>query len=196
MSSASAVPTALVLAAGQSTRIQAVAPDCPKPLIVVAGETVLERNLRQLAAAGVHQAWINLHYRGEQIEALIGDGRAFGLRVEYSWEPELLGTAGAARKLEAALAADTFFVVYGDNLTALDLGALAAQHRRHGAVATIAVFDRERIPNTGLAGGRVVMDAERRVTQFVEGGDAASPYVNAGVYALEPGVLAAVPPGR
>src|SRR4051812_13478345 len=138
MSSASAVPTALVLAAGQSTRIQAVAPDCPKPLIVVAGETVLERNLRQLAAAGVHQAWINLHYRGEQIEALIGDGRAFGLRVEYSWEPALLGTAGAAKKLEAALAAGTFFFVYGGKLTAPGLGALAPPHHTPGAPAAIA----------------------------------------------------------
>src|SRR4051794_888009 len=196
MGNASPVRTALVLAAGRSTRIQAVAPDCPKPLIPVAGEPVLERNLRQLAAAGVCDVWINLHYRGEQIEALVGDGARFGLRADYSWEPELLGTAGAAKKLEAALATDTFFVVYGDNLTALNLGALAAQHRRHGAVATIAVFDRDRIPNTGLAGGRVLMDAEGQVTQFVEGGEAASPYVNAGVYALEPGVLATIPPGR
>jgi mannose-1-phosphate guanylyltransferase len=195
MHNACPVRTALVLAAGRSTRIQAVAPDRPKPLIVVAGETVLERNLRRLAAAGVRDVWINLHYRGEQIEALVGDGARFGLCVQYSWEPTLLGTAGAAKKLEAALGAETFFVVYGDNLTALDLGALAAQHRARGAAATIAVFDCERIPNTGLAGGRVVLDAEQRVREFVEGGPATSPYVNAGVYTLEPGVLAAIPPG-
>ncbi|HLH23999.1 MAG TPA: nucleotidyltransferase family protein [Chloroflexota bacterium] len=195
MAKAAPVQTALVLAAGKSTRIQPVAPDRPKPLIVVAGQTVLERNLRQLAAAGVRDVWINLHYRGEQIAALIGDGARLGLHVRYSWEPDLLGTAGAAKKLEAALAADTFLVVYGDNLTALDLAALTAQHRARAAVATIAVFDRDRVPNTGLAGGRVVVDAEGRVMRFVEGGAADSPYVNAGVYALEPRVLAAIAPG-
>ena len=195
MGKAPPVPTALVLAAGKSTRIQAVAPDRPKPLILVAGEAVLERNLRQLAAAGVRDVWINLHYRGEQIQTLVGDGGRLGLRVRYSWEPELLGTAGAAKKLEAALGEDTFLVVYGDNLTAFDLAALVAQHRARAAAATIAVFDRERVPNTGLAGGRVVVDADHRVTQFLEGGTAASPYVNAGVYALEPRVLAAIPMG-
>lgn len=195
MDSSAPVATALILAAGKSTRIQAVASDRPKPLIVVAGETVLERNVRQVAAAGVRDVWINLHYRGEQIQALIGDGARFGVRVRYSWEPELLGTAGAAKKLEGALGWGTFLVVYGDNLTALDLGALVAQHRARGALATLAVFDRERVPNTGLAGGRVVLDAGGRVREFVEGAALASPYVNAGVYALEPGVLAAIPAG-
>ncbi|HEY7060523.1 MAG TPA: nucleotidyltransferase family protein [Chloroflexota bacterium] len=191
----SLVHAALVLAAGNSTRIQAVAPDRPKPLISVAGETVLERNLRLLAGAGVADVWINLHYRGEQIEALVGDGSRFGLLVRYSREPELLGTAGAAKNLQSELGRDTFLVLYGDNLIDLDLGALVAQHRARAALATLAIFDRNRVPHTGLAGGRVEVTANGAVRAFVEGGNLASPYVNAGVYALEPNVLDAVPAG-
>ena len=187
------VHSALVLAAGKSTRIRSVVSDRPKPLVSLAGQTVLERNLRQLAAAGVQEVWINLHYRGEQVEALVGDGSRYGLQVRYSWEPELLGTAGAAKKLEAALGADTFLVVYGDDLTALDLGDLVATHRRRGAVATLAVFDSNRVPNAGLASGRVVLGEAGRVVNFEEGGTSCSPYVNAGLYALEPEVLATIP---
>lgn len=189
------VQRALVLAAGKGTRIRKVAPDRPKPLIKLAGKTVLERNLLQLATAGVREVWINLHHQGEQIAALIGDGERYGLQVHFSWETDLLGTAGAAKKLEHVLAGDTFLVVYGDNLTAIDLHEMVAYHHQHGASATIAVFDRDRVPNTGLAGGRVVLGKGGRVFRFEEASTSNSPYVNAGVYALEPSVLAIIPPG-
>lgn len=188
------VQRALVLAAGKSTRIQTVVPDRPKPLIVVGGQTVLERNLRQLAASGVRDVWINVHYRGEQIESLIGNGYRYGLQVRYSWESELLGTAGAARKLATELGGDSFFVVYGDNLTALNLRGLASYHRLHRAMATMAVFDQNRVPNTGIAGGRVVVGDNWQVLHFAEGVICDSPFVNAGVYLVEPSVLEVIPP--
>lgn len=186
---------ALVLAAGKSTRIRAAAGDIPKPLIEVAGQTVLERNLRTLAGVGVREAWVNLHYEGRQIEDRIGDGRRLGLDVRYSREPEILGTAGAAKKLERELRHGTFFVVYGDNLVSLDWTRLAEAHARSDALVTIAVFDFDRVPNTGLAGGRVVLDEANRVERFVEGGGNVSPYVNAGVYLVEPAVLSMLPDG-
>jgi mannose-1-phosphate guanylyltransferase len=189
------VRTALVLAAGKSTRIRAVAADRPKPLIQVGGLTVLERNLRLLAQAGVQHVWINLHYQPEQIRARIGDGAAYGLKVRYSFEAELLGTAGAARNLSPHLRDERFLVVYGDNLIGLQLPELVALHEYTRSMATIAVFDRGRIPNTGLAGGRIMLEPDGiRVAEFREGDPrAASPYVNAGVYVLEPAVLEAIP---
>jgi len=191
------IRTALVLAAGRGTRIRSIALDVPKPLIAVAGRTVLERNLDQLAEAGVRDVWINLHYRGEQIAARIGDGDRYGLRVRYSWESELLGTAGAAKKLESSLGVGTFLVISSDTLTALDLDAMVARHRQRSAMATIAVFDRNRVPNTGLAGGRVVIDDAGRVVRFEEGTaheeSFSSPYVNTSVYVLEPEILDLMP---
>jgi NDP-sugar pyrophosphorylase family protein len=187
------ITSALVLAAGMGTRIRAVAPEVPKPLVTVAGVTALERNLRQLAAAGISDVWINLHYRGEQIADRVGDGGGFGLRVRYSWEPALVGTAGAAKRLEAELAAGTFLVISADTLTEWDLLAMVARHRERSAVATIAVFDRDRVANTGVAGGRVVIDRDCCVLRFEEGRPGGSPYVNTSVYLLEPEVLTLIP---
>ncbi len=186
--------TALVLAAGKSTRIQSISSGRPKPLLEVGGQTVLERNLRQLAAAGVSEVWINLHYEGDQIGALIGDGRGYGLHVGYSWEPELLGTAGAAKKLEPVLGNGTFLVVYGDNLTRLDLREMISQHNQDSALVTVAVFHQDRVPNTGLAGGRVVLGDGWRIQRFDEGSGSDSPFVNAGVYVVEAQVLQSIPP--
>jgi NDP-sugar pyrophosphorylase family protein len=186
---------ALVLAAGRSTRIASIVSDRPKPLIPVAGEPVLIRNVRWLVSQGVTDIWINLHHRGDQIEAVAGDGSAYGARIRYSHEPELLGTAGAVRNLQEQWTAP-FWVVYGDNLLSFSLQAMQQRHAEQGCALTIAVFDRERHVSTGIAGGRVVADADGRVRRFVEGQADISPLVNAGVYLVEPEVVAAIPAGR
>ncbi|NOX54120.1 MAG: nucleotidyltransferase family protein [Planctomycetes bacterium] len=184
---------ALLLAAGRSTRIASVTGGRPKPLLEIDGGTVLERNLRWLASSGIREIWINLHYRPEEIQRTIGDGGQYGVTVRYSFEPELLGTAGAVRKLQEVWN-DTFFVVYGDNLVRFDLAGLLAAHRHQGALATIALFDRSRHVHTGIAGGRVKLNDDGRIVEFQEGaGDGYSTLVNAGVYALEPQVVSAIP---
>ena len=114
------VADAVLLAAGYGTRITAVTGGIPKPLLPVGEEPVLVRNARRLAAAGVKHLWVNLHYRGDLIRAALGDGSSLGLRIDYSEEPAILGTAGGVRKLLASLG-ETFLVVYGDNLVELDL---------------------------------------------------------------------------
>jgi NDP-sugar pyrophosphorylase family protein len=187
------VERALVLAAGRGTRIQSRFPDRPKPLIRVGQYTVLEHNLTQLARAGIHEVWINLHHLGDQIEALVGDGSHYGLEVHYAPERELLGTAGTLKRLAAEFEAGTFAVVYGDNLTAIDLAAMVAYHRRCAAIATVALFDPLRVPNTGMAGGKVAMAANGRLVAFQEGPRAIGQFVNAGVYVLEPDLLSDLP---
>jgi NDP-sugar pyrophosphorylase family protein len=187
---------AVLLAAGNSTRIAPVAGGMPKPLLAVAGEPILVRNMRWLAAAGVRHVWVNLHYRGELIRATLGDGSAWGLTVRYSEEPTILGTAGGVRKVLGALG-DRFLVVYGDNLVELDLAAFVASHTRRRADVSIAVFD-EHTPNTGMVGGRVVLGDDDAVVSFVEGvtEEHAARFVNAGVYAVEKRVLADLPDER
>jgi NDP-sugar pyrophosphorylase family protein len=155
-------------------------------------ETILESNLRSLASATVRQVWINLHYQGEMIEKAIGDGVRYGVQVRYSREATLLGTAGAAKRLQRELSGGTFYVVYGDNFSNIDLGAMFALHRAHGAIATIAVFDERTATHSGIAGGRIVVEPDGRISRIDEG-SGTSPYVNAGAYALEPEVLDAVP---
>jgi NDP-sugar pyrophosphorylase family protein len=178
----------MVLAAGKSERIASVAEGIPKPLIAVRGEPIVARNIRWLAAAGVRELWVNLHFRGELIRAALGDGSAFGVHIRYSAEPEILGTAGAVRRVLPDLA-ETVLVVYGDNLLDFDLGELRQVHASRRADVTIAVFD-EQSPNTGIAGGRVRLDVGGRVTEFVEGGKAeGASFVNAGVYVVLTSIL-------
>ncbi|MGQ0813384.1 MAG: nucleotidyltransferase family protein [Gemmatimonadota bacterium] len=175
-------PAALVLAAGMSTRISSLAGVRPKPLLQVAGETLLGWNLRLLAATGIEDVWINVHYRAEDIVAVIGDGSRYGLNVRYSHEAELLGTAGGWKRV-AGMHAGRWLIVYGDNLTRMDLRRFVARHE--SGTVLIALFDAARNPNTGSRGGHASVKADR-ITAFVEGGPGNSGgLVNAGVYILD-----------
>ena len=146
----------------------------------------------------MREVWINLHYAADRIVAAIGDGRSFGLHVRYVREQALLGTAGALANLNASITGRVL-VVYGDNLLRFDLDALLAAHDKHGAAATIALFDRRVHHNTGIAGGRVELAPMARVLAFVEGGApppaGRADLVNAGVYVIEPSVRCRIPAG-
>jgi len=186
----------LVLAAGKGSRITSVSGGQPKPLIRIAGTPILAWNLRWLSSQGIRRVWINLHYRPEEIRAAIGDGSQFGLQVRYSYEPEILGTAGAVRNL-ASEWADTLLVVYGDNLVRMDLNAFFLFHRKHRPTVSVALFDRRRHSHTGIAGGLVTLEPDGRIKAFSEGGmNGSSPLVNAGVYLLEPEVVQRIPADR
>jgi len=187
---------ALVLAAGMGSRIRSVAGHLPKPLMPIAGRPILARNLLWLADSGVREVWINLHYGADLIREAIGDGSAFGLAVSYIYEPELLGTAGALANLGAVFD-ETMLVVYGDSLVKLDLKALLATHAASHAEITLSLFDRDRHPHTGIAGGRVQVGADGLVSAMVEGGESSGPgLVNAGVYAANPSILDLIPRGQ
>ena len=193
----SAYPTrALVLAAGLGSRIRSVAGDLPKPLIAFAGRPILAHNLRWLAAGGVREVVINLHYGADQIRAAIGDGAAFGLAVDYVFEPELLGTAGALGNVwrHAGDGVSNTWVVYGDNILNCDLGAVWRAHCDRAGEATVVLFDPARHANTGIAGGRVAVDQTGLVSGFVEG--PGEGLVNAGLYVVEPSVSDLIPADR
>jgi NDP-sugar pyrophosphorylase family protein len=160
---------ALILAAGKGTRLKQLTTDRPKPMLEVGGEPLLARHIRSLRQAGVTQIAINLHHAPAVIVDYFGDGAGFGVQIVYSFEPELLGTAGAA-KLLAAFLDEPFFVVYGDGFTNVDLAQLArvhtAQKARTGAAValTMALFH---VPNPTECGLVELTDAGR-VKRFVE----------------------------
>lgn len=186
---------AVVLCAGEGRRLGALTRELPKPLLPLCGEPLLAHTLRHLAAHGQRDVGINLHYRGEQIRAFAGDGSAFGLRIHYAVEPELLGTAGALRGFADWLGGDGALVIYGDLLLDQDLGALLDAHRKRRADATLLLHRR--------AGSNsfVELDASGRVRAFVERPDPAErralgeAWVNSGVQVLSADLLAELPPG-
>jgi NDP-sugar pyrophosphorylase family protein len=189
------MPRALLLAAGLGSRIRTVVGDLPKPLASVAGAPILAHNLRWLAGSGVSDVWINTHYRAEQIAEAVGDGSPFGLAAHLVYEAELLGTAGALGNI-AEMVEDGMLVVYGDNLLRFDIAALRRTHAAAGAEVTLALFDQSRHRHTGIAGGRVLLDAAGRVSGFTEGAEGGSSLVNAGVYVVSASILDLIAPGR
>src|SRR4029077_307215 len=111
----------------------------------------------------------------------------FGARLSYSYEPELLGTAGGVRKCADFFGDEPFLVISGDALTDIDLSALAARHRDAGAVATLAV---KQVADTREY-GVVLHDAEGRITGFQEKphpDEALSNLGNCGIYVFDPAI--------
>jgi mannose-1-phosphate guanylyltransferase/phosphomannomutase len=180
-----------ILAAGEGSRLRPYTADRPKPMIEIYGHPILEYNVRALAELGIERIIINTHYREAAIRAYFGDGSRFGVAITYSYEPQLLGTAGALIPVGAQLD-ETFVLLYGDNLTDCNLQRVVDEHRRTEALATIALFERPDV----LASGIVGVDEAGRVTRFLEkprADEVFSHWVNAGIMIAEPAIRAFVP---
>lgn len=185
---------AMLLAAGEGRRLHPFTTTIPKPMIPVAGRPILEHNISLLTMHGIREIAVNVHHCAETVMNALGDGRRWGARITYSFEPALLGTAGAVAKLSKFFD-ETFLVMYGDNLSTCDLTRLAASHRRHSAAATMALYHRD--DPTG--GGIVALGDDDAIVRFAEkpGPDQLfSHWVNAGLLVLEPSVLRFIPEQR
>lgn len=180
-----------MLAAGLGARLGDGAGDIPKPMMPVGGKPLMEHAIAHLRAHAITELYINLHYRPSMIRDYFGDGRRWGVRIRYSHEPELLGTAGAVKNLEREFDG-TFLVYYADNLCSCDLSKMLCSHKEKGSLATILVsgsYDRVR-------GGVVRCDRDGRVTRFEEKPASAggrNRLENGGIYILEPRIMNYIP---
>jgi len=132
---------ALVLTAGLATRLQPLSGVRAKAALPVAGTPLVVRILHRLRDAGVRQTVLNLHHRADTVTRVVGDGSQLGLEVRYSWETEILGSAGGPARAVPLLASDRFLIVNGDTLADVDLHAMTAQHIDTNALVTMAVVD-------------------------------------------------------
>lgn len=146
---------ALILAAGYGTRLRPLTDQRAKPAVPVAGVPLIIRVLQWLSRWGVRDVVINLHYKPQTITALVGDGQAFGVKVRYSWEPSILGSAGGPARALQLHDAERWLIVNGDTLTDVDLARLTNRHRASGALVTLAVV---RNPDPARYGGVIVRD--------------------------------------
>ena len=186
---------AFILAAGLGTRLRSLGLDLPKVMVPIGGKPLLQHHFEMLQQQGVTEFVLNLHYLPEKITSYFGDGSRFGVKITYSLETEILGTAGGVKKMEAQLRDGAFLVIYGDNLMRFELAPLVEFHRARRAQATVALFESPE-PWTG---GVVETDAAGKVTAFREKPDrktVSTNLINAGIYLLEPTVLDAIPAGQ
>jgi MurNAc alpha-1-phosphate uridylyltransferase len=105
---------AMILAAGRGERMRPLTDHTPKPLLQVGGRALIAHHLQALAEAGFHEVVINHAHLGEQILASLGDGRRFGLQIQYSAEEKALETGGGIFKALPLLGDGPFLVINGD----------------------------------------------------------------------------------
>jgi mannose-1-phosphate guanylyltransferase len=180
---------ALVLTAGLATRLRPLSLVRAKAALPVAGVPLVHRIVRSLAAGGVTDVVLNLHHLPHTLTTIVGDGSGLGVRVRYSWEVPVLGPAGGPRRA-VPLLDSTFLIVNGDTLTDADVRALVAEHRRTGALVTMAVVpNREREKYSGLAG-----DRDGAMTGFAKRGSPDNAFHFIGVQVAEAEAFASVPP--
>jgi mannose-1-phosphate guanylyltransferase len=188
---------ALILAAGLGTRLRPLTYVRAKAAIPVNGEPLVRRIARRLAAQSFTDLVVNLHHRPTTIARLMGDGSDLGVRLRYSWEQPVLGSAGGPRHaLPLLVDGDDdprarFLVVNGDTLTDVDIGALVRRHVDSGkAAVTMALIPN---PQPEKYGG-VQIDGDR-VVGFTRAGAARQSYHFIGVQVAEARAFAALPDG-
>ncbi len=173
---------AMVLAAGLGTRLRPLTYEITKPMVPVLDRPVMEHILDLIDRHSFEGVIANLHYFPETIREY------FGERISYSFEQELLGTAGGVRACKEFFGEEPFLVISGDALTDIDLSAFAARHREAGGIATLAV---KRVPDTREY-GVVLHDRDGRITGFQEKPEpeeALSDLGNCGIYMFDPRIF-------
>lgn len=136
---------AMILAAGLGTRLRPLTYDTPKPLVEVAGETLLEHIARRLIAAGVDRIIVNVHHLADKVERFALDEWHLDAELVLSHErDELLGTGGGLAHAAPLFRGDApFFLHVGDVIAEPDFRAFYRSHQESGALATLAVHERE-----------------------------------------------------
>ena len=183
------IQRAMILAAGLGTRLRPVTDHLPKPLLPVLGKPLLEIIIRNLQKAGVAEIALNSHHLPDQISAWVEDWTGnpnCKKPISVFHEPEILGTGGGLVNAHDFLAQDDAFILHnGDVLTDLDLAALVAEHRRHTALATLALTDWKPINTVLLAPDGAVNDLTGRLKAEPTAGSRLLTYTGVAVFSRE-----------
>ncbi len=182
--------TAAILAGGLGTRLRSVVKDRPKVLAPVMGRPFLAYLLDQLAESGIIHVILCTGYMGEQVMSEFGE--TYGpLRLEYSEEKMMRGTAGALRLAFPLFQSDPVLVMNGDSICEVNYGALWNWHSARNAKATMLLTE---VQDTKRF-GRVIVDKEGRITRFEEkDGTSGAGLINAGIYLIRQSMIRTIPP--
>jgi NDP-sugar pyrophosphorylase family protein len=195
---------AVILAAGNGERLKPLTDSIPKPMIPIADKPVLEYLVTLCRKHGVEDISVNTSYLPKKITEHFGDGKRFGVNMRYSYEPQLLGTAGALNNFKH-LIDEPFFVIYGDNITDLNLSDMLEQHKKQNAFASIYLY-KERMADANTTPGRVVINPNRSIEAIIENpneeqihsleaiGDELK-FSNSGIYTLDNKIFDLIPQG-
>ncbi len=184
---------AVILAAGFGNRLRPLTTHVPKPLLPIGEHPLIFYNLFLLKKYGITDVLINVHYQGEKLKQVLGNGAAFGMRISYSEETTILGTGGGIKNMESALGGGAFLVMNGDILVDLNLDKLVAFHQRKRGIATLVLREDPDV----LQYGPIDLDANSQIQNIL----AKIPFKKArlrrrmftGIHVIEPRALDYIP---
>lgn len=185
---------AVLLAAGKGTRLRPLTESIPKVMIPINGKPILEYHIEQLAEAGIKDIFINLHHLPEKVKHYFQDGKKWGIKIDYSYETEILGTAGAIKKIEKNIWPESFLVVYGDNFLKINYREFMKFSESHNGIGTVAIFKKEHVFGSGILDIGQNMQIKRFKEKPNEN-EVFSHWVNAGVYCFKANIFKYIDPG-
>lgn len=186
----------VIMAGGRGTRISSVASDIPKPMIKIEGKPVLEHELECLRDQGFTDIILTVSHLGSIIMDYFGDGsgispatgKPFGVHIEYYFEKEPLGNAGALFKIKDKLDSD-FLLLNADAVFDVDFNRFVAFHNQHGGLVTLFTHPNSHPYDSGL----IIVDKKYSVEQWLAKEDDRPKYyrnrVNAGLHVINPLIL-------
>ena len=186
----------VIMAGGKGTRISSVASDIPKPMIKVEGAPVLEREIECLKDQGFDDIIMTVSHLGNIIMDYFGDGsgnspatgKPFGVHIEYYFEKEPLGNAGALFKIKDKLTSD-FLLLNADAMFDVDFNRFVAFHQKHGGLVTLFTHPNSHPYDSGL----IIANKNGSVEKWLAKEDERPQYyrnrVNAGLHVINPKVL-------
>ena len=179
---------AVIMAGGYGKRLLPLTESMPKPMLPVGDRPLLELAIQQLQRAGIREVSLTTHYLPECIANHFGDGKEFGVRLNYLKEDYPMGTAGGLQQMKRP--ESTFLVINGDVITEVPFAEMLQYHRKHAAILTVGVRKYE----VNVPFGVVECD-DVRITKVQEK-PSLSFFINAGTYLLEPSAYDYIPKGQ
>ena len=172
----------VIMAGGMGTRVAGIAPGVPKPMLPVAGKPILEHQIERLRESRLTDILLVVGHLGGAIKNYFGDGRRFGVTIEYFTEDEPLGTAGALFACTRLLSRD-FLLINGDIIFDIDFLRLFAAHEKNAALATIVSHPNSHPFDSAL----LVTDGENRIVRWMSKEEPRGVYqnrVNSGLHII------------
>jgi NDP-sugar pyrophosphorylase family protein len=158
----------------------------------IVNKPVMEHIVELLKRHGLKDVVCNLHYYPEAIKDHFGDGSRWGVNISYSYEENLMGTAGGVKNVEGFFEGNTFIVLSGDALTDIDISQVIQFHKQKSGIATLVLTEVEDPSQYGV----VLLDDEKKITGFQEKplvGEEKSNLANSGIYVFEPDIFSYIP---
>jgi mannose-1-phosphate guanylyltransferase len=188
---------AMILAAGFGARLKPLTLRLPKPMFPVLNQPLLEHTLHFLSSQGIQDIIVNVHHLPEKILEYFGDGSDFGVRLVFSREEEILGTAGGLKKAQEFLKRETFLVMNSDVLADINLANILKIHKEKNSYLTLVVrqdINPEKYKPIQLAG-------DGRITRFLDASfnrpfQITQRVMFTGIQIMEPEIFSRIPEGK